>query len=244
MIGKLGTRLGKSGKRWLLSTLTLAIMGLTWCQASHGAIITQVTSAGSLAADDFINWGQLGSGPDTTVVPLPTSVVSDLGKSATISDVPVCWAVEQGSSWAGNFTPGERLFYQPFAGSYTISFATPVQGAGFNIQAGYYGVFTATLSAYGSGNVLFDTVQVTGNSTGDADGSAVFLGLTSDLADITAITINAQQIVNPLEGIIDTSFAINQLQIVSNVAPVPEPASASILVLGGATMLLLGRRRR
>ena len=68
-----------------------------------------MTTATALAANDSIDWGQLG--PDSTSLPSSTAVTSANGLAATVTtgDPTGLVRVDEGASWTGNFTIGDHL---------------------------------------------------------------------------------------------------------------------------------------
>ena len=74
----------------------------------------------------------------------------------------------------GNFAPGTALLYTaPFLGAsdITLTFATPVLGAGAQIQSNNPGAFTAQITVNGT-----QTFTENGVSNANSDGSAIFIG--------------------------------------------------------------------
>ncbi len=79
---------------------------------------------------------------------------------------------QQNSGWSGNFAPGTALLWTASAGpDITLTFAQPVYGAGAQIQADYFGAFTAEVIVNGTQHFT-----ETGNSTSAGDNSAIFIG--------------------------------------------------------------------
>ncbi len=193
-----------------------------------------VTSPAALGANDVIDWGQLGPSSIITVVPSPASIISSLGLDATASttDPTGLLRLDDGTDWQGNFLPGDRLLTS-FTTNYfplTVIFATPVFGAGANIQLDPHEPFTAFIEAFNGGTSL-GIVTEDGVSNGNQDGSAIFIGFLDPNAEITSVVFG-------LTTPTDSDFAINALRINTN--GVPEPSS--FYLLAGALLLFASRQ--
>ncbi|MFC4839373.1 hypothetical protein ACFPFP_13100 [Bradyrhizobium sp. GCM10023182] len=156
-----------------------------------GAVIQGSSSVfapkgGSPATVEF-NWGQLGT--SFTVLGSPQQVVATDGTGGTVSSAGGSFELrDQGYGWFGNFAPGTHLLWDRGAGpDITIKFAAPVSSAGAQIQADYYGSFTAEIIAYDLGGNVIGTVSKDGVSNGNSDGSAIFIDLVGSSADIAMV---------------------------------------------------------
>jgi hypothetical protein len=94
-------------------------------------------------------------------------------------------------------------------GPLTLTLNAPQRGIGFNIMADGLGPFTATVCAYNSTNALLGCVPFSGNGSGTADGSAIFIGLYDDVAEISRVTVDAGSALYPHD------FAIGQVYAAS-----------------------------
>ncbi|WP_280705032.1 VCBS domain-containing protein [Bradyrhizobium sp. BR13661] len=141
---------------------------------------------GSPATVEF-NWGQLGT--SFTVLGSPQQVVATDGRGGTVSSAGGVFQLrDQGSGWAGNFATGTHLLWDSGAGpDITIKFAAPVSSAGAQIQADYFGGFTAEIIAYDLGGNVIGTVSADGVSTSSGDGSAIFIDFVSSSADVAMV---------------------------------------------------------
>jgi len=220
--------MGALMRKALLGTLLAAAALPTTANAT-------TTVWGGTGANDSISWGQLGS-VGTSVMP-GTSVTSTGGVNATVTDDTggQMERLDQGNGWAGSFTSGTQLLWnEGSVGDIIINFLTPVSAAGALIQSDLYGSFTATATTNDG-----STFSVNGISSDCACGSNPFLGIMSDSANISSIRFN----VSDANGAND--FAIGPLQLIGNVAGVPEPATWAMMLIGfGAVGWTVRRKRR
>ena len=117
-----------------------------------------------------------------------------------------------------------------------LDFATPVAGVGAQLQGllsgNGYGAFTGQMDVFDASNNLLGSFTLPGNSNGNADGSAIFLGVTSSAADIAKVIFSAPGV---------ASLGVNQVSLLT--AVVPEPATLGLLAAGLAGLAAVGRRR-
>jgi hypothetical protein len=200
-----------------------------------------VTSRAALGGTDSIDWAQLG--PELTVVPSPAAVMSAGGVSATVSQpVSPFERRDEGTTWFGNFAPGDALLYTSNvtvggSGPMTIDFgSTSVVAAGAQIQAVFYGTFTGRVEALDGMGMVLASFDVPGLSDGAADNSAIFLGIVATGGDSFA-----QVRFDTFDSFDTSDFAINRLDLtVGGAAAVPAPAG---LVLLAAAAPVFGLRR-
>jgi hypothetical protein len=205
------------------------------------AQITPVASPSPLPTTDSIGWGQLGS--NSTQVSSPANVTSTLGLSAVVSDGKDFFTEVAGQGWSGNdtFPGGDNVLYNDDSGDVSISFATPVTGAGAYIQTNAVDPFTAEISAYDSSDTLLGTESFVSVGINN-DGPPVFAGLDSASNNISKIVfgITAGGTVN--DNSID-DFAIDTLDLnAPQTSSVPDAGSTPMLL--GIASLGLGFIRR
>jgi hypothetical protein len=212
---------------------------------SSGAFgaVAFVGSRAALGGDDFIDWSTLG--PNGTLLSNPFNVNTNGGMNVTVNKMPGgnFRRLDQfpGGTWVGDFSPGDHLLYNNMfvdgiGGPVSIVFGSLVSGAGANYQPNSFGPFTVRISAFDALDNLLGSFDVAGNSGFQADGSAVFLGITSSFADIRRIEFSGLT-----ADFLAQDFAINQLDIVTGFRPIPSPAAALPFALG---LLAAGRRRQ
>lgn len=219
-----------------LRTLLVAALALAMVTGAHA--LTFVTSRPALGGNDYVDWGVLG--PAYTVVSNPVNLFSNGGLPLTVSK-PTTGPFErrdQSSGWWGNFASDDPVLWtRDQVGPMEIVFASPVLGAGAQIQRDLYGDFTGTISAYDAANNLLGSFSLAGNSNGAGDNSAIFLGVLDSSAVIKKVVFDVD---NATED-----FAINRLDVVTQGgAPViPEPGTMLLMSIGGLA-IGLGRRFR
>jgi len=207
--------------------------------ASADVLMGQV-DRGLFNGNDFVDWGSLG--PAITLVTNPVTTTSNGGLSLNVSE-PVgtdFTRVDQGNGWDGNFAPGDSLLWTSFGdpgpGPITIDFASPISGAGAQIQDNRHSTFLATIDVYNGGTLLGSFTEAgPGFSTPQGDNTAIFIGI-KDLsgANITRLVFSTDV----------EDFAINRMDLLTqNTTPVPEPSSLFLVTTGLGAALVVIRRR-
>ncbi|MBV8884714.1 MAG: hypothetical protein JO235_12070, partial [Chroococcidiopsidaceae cyanobacterium CP_BM_RX_35] len=108
-------------------------------------------------------------------------------------------------------------------GPLTLSFETPVRGAGTQIAVDDTLNFIASISAFDNNNNLLGTFSAPGTSSLALDNSALFLGVLSDTANISRLEFNT--------SVTNRAIGINRLSV--QTAAVPEPSSIAAPILIG-----------
>jgi hypothetical protein len=204
--------------------------------------LTELTSRP--ATGDIINWGQIAPPtPSTFTTPHVFTSTSGITGTATLADdgngsiyEQCCVGIE--GTFDGNFAPGDLLFYTEKSGPLTLKFDHAVSTVGAQISANTYGAFTAEIQTF-DGSRYLGMYTENGEVTTSADNSTIFLGVSDTMEGITSIVYSLTE----SQGLL-TDFAINQVSIAP--APVPEPASLSVLCAGLISFVLvwIGERRR
>ncbi|PAX59790.1 PEP-CTERM sorting domain-containing protein [Brunnivagina elsteri] len=236
------------------TTLCIVVAALT----SPVQALTLVQERSALLGNDQLDWSSLGkifdpfSPNPSAFLPSSFSATSSRGLGLNVDIAPPTEAgitppfVFQTSppptGVPTNFASGDFALFTGFRpgsfpapgnpGPITITFNKPVKSAGTQINVDDTPEFTAFISAFDSANNLLGTFSTPGTSSLALDNSAVFLGMSSDTANISRLVFST--------SIPNRAVAINTISI----ATVPEPASTlGLLVVGvwGAGLMLKGK---
>lgn len=224
-------------------SILLLLFSITFALSTANAdSLTNVTSSGGF--NDTASWPggctQGLSSISATSTNGITVTATDAGNvSEDTQNPPGC----SYGGWNGNFAPGENLVYSgaEFTGNnhgtgpITLDFSSPVSGVGTQVQDAIYGSFVAEISVYDENNLL-GTFTEDGDSNGDADNSAIFLGIIDSTgADITSAVVNLVGS-NGAAG----DFAMNQVSLVET----PEPSSILLFGVGLLGLIGMGLRQK
>jgi hypothetical protein len=204
-----------------------------------------VYSESDLPQDGMVHWTDVGPSlsqvaPGTVV---PVNGISGLnvtvsnGAGQAMDILTECPGA--GCAWGGDFAPGAALLYSDGhydgSGNYVgnvpveLSFSSPQRGVGFRIQPDSgEPTFTATVCAYDGANTQLGCVPFEGTSTGNADGTALFVGVYDSVQEIAKVTITSNTAGGTPQGI-----AIGDLEVASSAQP--EMMPSSVMVPAGAT---------
>ena len=220
--------------RRITSIATWVLLCLACATISRADTMQQLSSRSGLT--DTINWSQLGGGPMSNGV----SVTSTGGVAATVvGALSGLYVGQQGINWFGSFGFGDYIMDtgSNISGTYgpmTISFASPLSAFATQMEVDAYGPYSGKLAAYNASDVQLALYSFSGNANSNGDNSAATIGV----ADLSGPGISKIIISDDATTGSAANFAINQ---VSLSAPLPEPASTTVIGMGG---LLLLRRRR
>lgn len=211
--------------------------------------VSLVTSRSDLGSNDLLDWSSLGTvaAPPvdfTEVLPSSFSAPSSQGLGVNVAfptpetDITQPFVFQtQSSGLETAFADGDFILFSGFnpeffpapgnPGPLTITFDEPVFGAGTQIAVAQIPNFIASISAFDGEGSLLGNFDLPGTSSLDLDNSAVFLGVSSDTANIKQLVFNT--------SIANGAFGINTLSIVA--VDVPEPGSILTLSLLGLGLL-------
>lgn len=191
---------------------------------------TLVDSRDDLQANDSVDWSVLG--PTFTPVSNPFSIRSLGGVDLDVS-IPSkeFLRIDQTPVFPGAFDVGEALLFTGLGnpGPLTITFDTPVFGAGTQIQSDPLNTpaYTATVEAFDNFDNSLGSFEIAGVSRRDAGSGVLFVGVFDTSGDIKKLVFNTQE-----EGDI-VPFAFNEVSLRTNLEAVPEPESMlGLLVFG------------
>ena len=178
-----------------------------------------VAARPELGATDHVDWATLG--PNRTPVVAPRKAQTADGAWCVLTQPTHMVRLRQGTdaaaTWVGNFAQDNPVLATALdPGAIVIRFPAPVSGAGAQVQPadlpGDAGKeFVARIVARGAGGTELGAFERKGTSTNGNDGSAVFIGVRSDAADIISLEISATWRGRPAQSV---DVGINRLDIV------------------------------
>ena len=195
------------------------------------------TTVACVAPTDNVNWSSFG--PAGSVWTTPQGWTSTGATNSGLIGVvgPTNFtSMQQGVTWNGNFAQNDWLIWNQDASNFTgnagptgVVFNTPVSAAGAQVQADFFGAFTATVCDQ-NGNCFSEA----GNSNSNGDGSAIFIGIAND-PGISFLTFSVVDV----NGNNDLAIGTVSFQ---NGSTTPEPGT--LIMLGSGVLGLAGVLRR
>jgi hypothetical protein len=202
---------------------------------------TFVDSRDTLEANDLVDWSVLGSTFTPINNPFVTTSSSGLDVNASIPSGSFL-RIDQTPVFPGAFDVGDALLFTGLGnpGPLTVTFNTPVFGAGTQIQSDPANIpnYTATIEAFDSFDNSLGSFDITSISKREAGSGVSFVGVSDSNGEIKKVVLNTEE-----EGA-NVPFALNELSLKTSAA-VPEPSSMlGLLLLGTAgTVLKLNKQK-
>ncbi|MEX2631210.1 MAG: hypothetical protein WD341_14835 [Tistlia sp.] len=224
----------------VLAVLLSPIAALLAPDAARAAYVQYDSRAAFNAVGPTIavDWDVFG--PDGTLILTPDQrIVSGL-TIGVASSQGLLQRADEGASYTGSFAPGDHLLTDAGSQSDTfiVRFGTPVSGFGAQIDAHYQiGPFTGFVELFSVTDMPLFTANFSGTSSNAQDDSAPFVGVVSEVADISYARFFVDQ-PGPLQPA--GALAINRLDVL---VAVPEPLGLALAASGLAGMAWLRRRR-
>ncbi|MEG4803072.1 hypothetical protein QUB63_24665 [Microcoleus sp. ARI1-B5] len=213
----------------------------------RAANITFVSDRAALGATDRVDWSSLGPvQPPFKILPNSFSATSEAGLGISVNiplattpgiTPPLVFQTLPSPGIATNFAKGDFVLLTGLRpgpppalgnpGPLTINFDRPVAAAGTQIAVDDTLLFTASIAAFDSANNLLGSFSTQGTSSLALDNSAQFLGVRSDVANISRLVYSSS------EG--NRALGINALSIAE---AVPEPSNIAATAVAGAGLAL------
>jgi len=237
-------------RKGLMVVLALAAFAVSVGSVAEATPVTCRTGLGCLNGTDFFDW-TTNYGPPFSLIPNNSTATSTLGVQVTVNFAGGGDGerLDQTSSWAGNFTPGDELLRTVFERENLVGplnlngFSQTLSGIGANIEGDAGGDFTALIQVFDSSRNLIDSFSENGTANSNGDGSAIFIGL-SNVPGIAFVTFSVPSCSGGNQADCP-DLVINQLDIVTGaVAPVAAPVPATLLLLSSGLITLGYLRRR
>ena len=225
-------------KKFSLITTSLLITSIS---INRVEALTFVSSRAALNANDKVDWSSKFISPPFSVVGynFTATSVGNFGINISIpflspsTGITPPFVFKTGAMVPTNFANGDYVLFTGFKpgsgvpalgnpGPISIAFSHPVAAAGTQIATDDALVsYSATIDAYDSNNLLLGSFSVPTTSSTALDNSAVFLGVSSDVANIASIKIYS--------NLTSQAIGINTLSI--ETVPESSTSLASILIV-------------
>lgn len=215
--------------------LTLSVIVVAMSAPGHSAIVL---------ADDRSNIPQTdqivfsGLGADLATLPNPLAMTTSNGGVVTARLTGMDpFYLFLGSTFNADFLPVEFVLSNFGSSSSVIrwEFASAIAAAGAQISPSLFGNFTARMQAFDAANSSLGIVTRMGINAGNGNGSAAFIGVLSDAANVRAIEFS-------IVG--GGDFAVNRISLSSVAIPEPQTFFLVLSASGAAALMRLRRQSR
>jgi len=190
-----------------------------------------------------VDWGVFG--PDGTVISTPDSRVVGGLTIGVGSSQGALQRYDEGTSFTGNFAVGDHLLGDAGSesDSFIVRFGPSVKGFGTQVDSHYIrGDYNGSIELFSASNVSLFTAPFSGTNTFAEDNTAPFVGITSDLANISYAIFTIDQSFDPNIPAKAGSLLINRLDVIA--AKVPEPSPLAVLATAVMAFFAFGFFRR
>ncbi len=192
--------------------------------AQHAsAQINLVKSRDALKSNASVEWFAFGG--DGAFISTPVTENFGIEQVTVSSSSGELLVKREGTSWQGDFIPGQYLLTEPFVSdSFLISFSPPVTGLGMQIDPGssnppFKGSFTARLCFYDVNDKFLGSVQSQAQAGTGENNTAKFLGARSAGAPISLVRV---QVAGVTPGFsVEGDLAINRMDLVTPLTQAP-----------------------
>jgi hypothetical protein len=183
------------------------------------AQVSRVTSRMALGGDLTIDWHAFGADGRTASTPVSRRFGAEKVTLASSSGSMV--VRREGTTWHGDFLPGQYLMTQPYpSDTFQVAFSPPVMAVGTQIDPGsqqgsdaqYTGYFVARIRAYGVKGDYLGMVQRASTADANETGSARFLGVRSAGQPIGYVSLMVSGVTPGFSE--EGDLAVNQMDVV------------------------------
>jgi hypothetical protein len=217
------------------SAKILVFAPLLFSMSLSAGILTAVSSRSGIGGSETLSF--VGLGMDQDPITNPTSTTTSAQRVVTMSMAGTVspMFLFSGSTFNADFLATDIVLsnFASGANSIRFTFGSSIAAVGAQIQPNLFGGFTGVVEAYDAASVSMGLISLAGLNGGNNDGTALFLGVMSSLADIRSIEFRIMG---------GGDFAVNRLSI--NPTAIPEPGTVALALSGLTAAAILRWKRR